>query len=86
MITLTADCYDTLAQELITQIIDRGADDGVIEIEIEPDAQLVFAFNNVDYTLSRGISSMSYILLAFKNGRRESTNFCPEKLDEKITL
>lgn len=86
MITLDPDFYDTLAQELITMIVDDGQDDGAIEIEAGAGAEAIFCFYNVDYTLSRGINSMGYFLLAFKNGKRDSTDFCPEKLDEKITL
>lgn len=86
MINLDLDFYDTLAQELITIIIDQEKDDGMVEIDLGDDCQAIFAFNNVDYTLSRGIDSMSYILIAFRNGHRSSTDFCPEKLNEKITL
>ena len=85
MITLNSDFYDSLAQELITQIADRGFDEGVVEVPIGTNAHVVFAFSNVDYTLECGISSMSYLVLGFKDGRRDSTDFCAERLDEKVT-
>ncbi|MEF9949601.1 MAG: hypothetical protein RR980_03820 [Mucinivorans sp.] len=86
MINLNSDFYDTLAQELITQIVDNEQDEGVVEIDIDGFSQALFLFYNVDYTLSQGIGSMGYLMLAFERGIRVSTDFCPERLDEKITL
>lgn len=85
MININSDIYDTLAQELITEVVDRGRDEGVVEIRVDEKRELIFAFSNVDYTLARGIDSMSYIVLAFENGRRVSTDFNADVLDEKIS-
>lgn len=85
MININSDIYDTLAQELITEVVDRGRDEGVVEIRMDEKRELIFAFSNVDYTLARGIDSMSYIVLAFENGRRVSTDFNADVLDEKIS-
>lgn len=84
MICLNPDFYDALAQELITQIVDQGSDEGVVEMPVGPNAHLIFAFSAVDYTLAYGIRSMNYLILGFKDGRRDSTDFCPDRLDEKI--
>lgn len=86
MIHIDKDTYNTLAQELVTAIVDKAQDEGVVEVSTKNGAEIIFAFNNVDYTLSRGISSMSYIILAFENGRRVSTDFNAQILDEKITF
>lgn len=83
---INSDTYDTLAQELITEIVDRGRDEGVVEIRLDEKRELIFAFSNVDYSLSRGIDSMSYIVLAFENGRRVSTDFNADILDAKISI
>lgn len=84
MISLPTEFYDLLAQELVTQIMDKGSDEGVVEMPVGENTHVIFAFSAVDYTLDTGIKSMSYFVLGFKNGRRDSTDFCSEKLDEKI--
>lgn len=85
MICLNPDFYDDLAQELITQIIDNESDEGVVEIAVGPNTHVIFAFSEVDYTLERGLNSLSYLVLGFQGGRREATDFCAAILDGKIT-
>lgn len=89
MIHLNKEFYANLAQELTTQICDNGYNDGVIELAIphpvnSSKVEIVFAFNSADYTLQHGISSLSYLLLAFNGGVRCSTDFEVEKLESEI--
>lgn len=89
MLHLNNEFYADLAQELITQICDNGCSDGVVEIKITPKcealpAEIIFAFNNADYTLQNGLSSLNYLLLAFNGSVRCSTDFDVAKLEAQL--
>lgn len=88
MIHLNPDFYDDLAQEIITEITDRGKSDGVIEMTIESKGktttEVLFAYNSVDYTLAYGLRSINYLLLAFEGGVRVSTDFDADRLSAII--
>lgn len=88
MIHLNPDFYDDLAQELITAITDECKNEGVIELQIQTTqnspAEVLFAFNSVDYTLAYGLRSMNYLMLAFEGGVRVSTDFDADRLSAII--
>lgn len=85
---LNPEFYDDLAQELITAIYDKELDEGVIELKANTtdcrQIETLFAFNSVDVTLANGIKSMNYLMLAFENGVRISTNFDGDRLSRII--
>lgn len=89
MIQLNQDFYNDLAQELITQVCDKNCADGVVELKVtspncEQITEILFAFNNADYTLQNGLSSLNYLILAFSGGVRCSVDFNAEILEQML--
>ncbi len=79
MIHLNQDFYNDLAQELITLIYDNDSVEGVIELSIKhaegKAVDIVFAFNAINFSLDRGLESINYLILAFQDNARISTDF-----------
>lgn len=89
MTHLNQDFYSDLAQELITQICDKNCSDGVVELKTicpktEQLTEILFAFNNADYTLQNGLNSLNYLILAFSGGVRCSVDFNADILEQML--
>ncbi len=85
MIHLNNDFYNDLAQELYTQLYDKNAYDGVIELPYTQcngnQIDVIFAFNANDFTIDSGLKSLHYLIIALKGVQRHSTDFDPEILN-----
>ncbi|MFI3298295.1 MAG: hypothetical protein R3Y49_00690 [Rikenellaceae bacterium] len=87
---LDKDFYNELAQELITELWDNNRTEGVIEIVVKThnsqSINVLFAYNANDYTLGGGLASLTFLLLAFDENGRCSTDFQDEKIAQIINI
>ncbi len=90
MAHLTDDFYNDLAQMLITDLYDYNRDDGVVELNVEigrgRTLEVLFAYSVTDLTLSYGLGSLNYLIIAFEHGVRCSVDFDSTRLDYLIDI
>lgn len=88
MVHLPKDYYSDLAQQIVTELYDNSQNDGVIEMQVKCSGNRIvdtlFAFSVTDFSLSGGLESMNYLIIAFQGGVRCSTDFEPSKLSVLI--
>lgn len=90
MVHLTDDFYNDLAQLLISELYDYNKDEGVVELTLNIKRggvlEVLFAYSVADRTLSRGLSSINYLIIALDGGVRCSIDFDPERLNYLIDI
>lgn len=90
VVHLTDDFYNDLAQLLVSELYDYNQDEGVVELTLTIKCgrklEILFAYSVADQTLSRGLSSLNYLVIALDGAERCSVDFDPDRLNYLIDI